>query len=275
MWAISYSVRRTVPVPWEIPSPHRISIDGLSVGFLMTIRTPEAPNVMDQPAAASPAQPPTPPAPATVATPAATSAARPTTFADLEALRARRGELSRQITSASERRSDAVRALRNSPDGPARAGLEGRIAVLDQRIMQLEQDISVNGQALANAPGNLIASEDAPSTLRYGPFSPGQLTAITIISIIFVWAPLAFAATRLMMRRWAHPKPAPQILESSARLERMEQAIDAVAIEIERISEGQRFVTQTLAKRDAAPALGVGQAPAEPIRVGDAQTVAR
>ena len=55
----------------------------------------------------------------------------------------------------------------------------------------------------------------------------------------------------------------------------MEQAVDAVAIEVERISEGQRFVTQILAKREAAPALGVGQAPAEPIRVNDAATVNR
>lgn len=240
----------------------------------MTIRSLEALLATDQPAAPLPAQPTAPPAPAT-ATPVTVSTPRPMTSADVEALRARRSELSRQISSASERRSEAVRQLRNSPDGAARTGLEGRIAVLDQRIMQLEQDISLNGQALANAPGNLAASEDGAPTLRYGPFSPGQLTAITIVSIVFVWAPLAFAATRLMMRRWAHPKPAPQILESTARLERMEQAIDAVAIEIERISEGQRFVTQTLSKRDAAPALGVGQAPAEPIRVGDAQQVAR
>jgi hypothetical protein len=76
-----------------------------------------------------------------------------------------------------------------------------------------------------------------------------------------------------MLRRWAHPKPAPQILESAARLERMEQAVDAVAIEIERISEGQRFVTQLMAKREQMPALDVGQATGVPIRVADAATV--
>lgn len=35
------------------------------------------------------------------------------------------------------------------------------------------------------------------------------------------------------------------------RLERMEQAIDSVAIEVERISEGQRFTTKLLAERKA------------------------
>jgi hypothetical protein len=41
----------------------------------------------------------------------------------------------------------------------------------------------------------------------------------------------------------------PQIpLEVAGRLERMEQAIEAVAIEIERISEGQRFTTKLLSE---------------------------
>lgn len=33
------------------------------------------------------------------------------------------------------------------------------------------------------------------------------------------------------------------------RLERIEQAIDAMSVEVERISEGQRFVTKLLAER--------------------------
>ena len=35
----------------------------------------------------------------------------------------------------------------------------------------------------------------------------------------------------------------------SARLERMETAIDTIAVEIERISEGQRFTTKLLSER--------------------------
>jgi hypothetical protein len=34
-----------------------------------------------------------------------------------------------------------------------------------------------------------------------------------------------------------------------ARLERMEQAIDAIAVEVERIAEGQRFTSKLLASR--------------------------
>ena len=41
------------------------------------------------------------------------------------------------------------------------------------------------------------------------------------------------------------------------RLTRIEQAVDAIAVEVERMGEGQRFVTKLLAERDA-PALSAG-----------------
>jgi hypothetical protein len=46
-----------------------------------------------------------------------------------------------------------------------------------------------------------------------------------------------------------------------ARLSEMQQSLDAVAIEVERISEGQRFATKLLAERDgtAAPEMTVGR----------------
>jgi hypothetical protein len=36
--------------------------------------------------------------------------------------------------------------------------------------------------------------------------------------------------------------------EVTARLERIEQAVDAIAVEVERISEGQRFTTKLLSE---------------------------
>ena len=53
----------------------------------------------------------------------------------------------------------------------------------------------------------------------------------------------------------------------------MEQAVDSIAIEIERISEGQRFVTQIMSKRSDQAALNVGDAPAEPIKVAQPEQV--
>ena len=49
--------------------------------------------------------------------------------------------------------------------------------------------------------------------------------------------------------------------EVTSRLERMEQAIEAVAIEIERISEGQRFTTKLLSEGRNAGAAAIPPAP--------------
>jgi hypothetical protein len=54
---------------------------------------------------------------------------------------------------------------------------------------------------------------------------------------------------RALARRWerqASLRPPPA---SDERLERIEQAIEAMAVEVERISEGQRFVTRILSER--------------------------
>ncbi len=49
-------------------------------------------------------------------------------------------------------------------------------------------------------------------------------------------------------------EPAANTALTDQRLARMEQALDALAIEVERISEGQRFVTKLLAEREKSPA---------------------
>jgi len=48
--------------------------------------------------------------------------------------------------------------------------------------------------------------------------------------------------------------------DTGLRLERIEQAIEAMAVEVERISEGQRFVTKLLAERAKVPP-GIGAGP--------------
>jgi hypothetical protein len=203
----------------------------------------------------TPAPPPAPPAPGT---PVAVSVgdqvigleSRPTTRAEYNALRERRSSLSNQLESVQERRDELVSELRKSPEGVARKGVEDRIRQLDERIMRLEQDIEANSRAIANAPLSLSASAGREPSLPPGTLSSGQITAISIVGTLAVGMPLAIAAGRTLMRRASTPKPSPQLLEGAARLERMEQSIDAMAVEIERISEGQRFVTQLMAGKE-------------------------
>ena len=76
------------------------------------------------------------------------------------------------------------------------------------------------------------------------------ILAISIVPISVIGWPLA----RAYARRVELDATRPQVpSEVAARLERMEQAIDSIALEVERISEGQRFTTKLLSERTAAP----------------------
>lgn len=74
---------------------------------------------------------------------------------------------------------------------------------------------------------------------------------IPIVGIIstFVLFPLAIGVSRWIWKRASEPPQRMLTNDTARRLERMQQSIDAMAIEIERISEGQRFVTKVLAER--------------------------
>ncbi len=84
---------------------------------------------------------------------------------------------------------------------------------------------------------------------------PDAIAALGAVFMIFVLAPIAFAAARMMWKRTNRPIPPPALADdASRRLERLEQGMDAIAIEIERVSEGQRFVTRLLSEAHATPA---------------------
>jgi hypothetical protein len=61
--------------------------------------------------------------------------------------------------------------------------------------------------------------------------------------------------------KWlSRPRNAGTSQEQDARLRRIEQAIETIAIEVERIGEGQRFTTKLLAERGRADQ-EIGQPP--------------
>jgi hypothetical protein len=95
------------------------------------------------------------------------------------------------------------------------------------------------------------------------PEIPPQVVDISIaffitIATIFIGTPLARAFARRMDRRAVAPAGAsPDVV---TRLDRIEQAVDAIAVEVERISEGQRFVTKMMADPRALPSADAGAA---------------
>ncbi|MGI8400264.1 MAG: hypothetical protein ACR2NS_01495 [Gemmatimonadaceae bacterium] len=90
-----------------------------------------------------------------------------------------------------------------------------------------------------------------------GPEVAVPLGAFATAIICAIGIPLARAYSRRMDADSRNPRIPSEV---TSRLERIEQAVDAVALEVERISEGQRFTTKLLSEgkgsepRQSAPA---------------------
>ena len=172
----------------------------------------------------------------------------PLTASDVQALRIRLNDLKDQLQDAAERRHNIANQLR-SADPSARPGIEMRMGELDARILRIEKDISGTTQAITNAPRSALVA-----AARTG--VPGDVVdrldhnIVPIVSIvsIFVLAPFSIALARMIWRRGSLAAARPVAMDQATqqRLEQLQQSVDSIAIEVERISEGQRFVTKLL-----------------------------
>ena len=230
-------------------------------------RMPQA-TITPPPPARAPVAPAAPAGQAVPAVPGVTIVT-PAAFTqqDIAALRARGSELSDQLTSAAGRRRVTRDALR-SATGADKVGLEQRLGVLDARIARLEMDIDENGKQLASLPAARVATvgqsfgSSNPNVNRF----VGNMIPIAIVFTLFVLAPIALSISRIFWKRGSLPRQVAQSPENAQRLERMEQAIDSIAIEMERVSEGQRFVTRLLSESRPGAAIEA-QRGAQPLSV--------
>ena len=229
----------------------------------------------------APATPIAPQAPLPGVTPAPLGPTQwhiPRTPAEQAILQAQREALSGQIINVRDRRNSIARAYERA-SGANRAGLEQQLRVLDDRILQLEGDLAESGRALYQS--NVVSTSTGFVPRQGFNLNSGQITGISIVLILFVLGPLAASLGRLMWRRSAKPAMPPGWYDAAQRLERLEQAVDTIAVEVERVSEGQRFMTKIMTQNAAAatnangaaagvngaqplPALGPG-APPDPI----------
>lgn len=87
------------------------------------------------------------------------------------------------------------------------------------------------------------------------------LAAFAMVIILSLGIPLVRAISRKVELEGASKVPA----ELMKRLERMEHAIDSIAVEVERISEGQRFTTKLLSdvRQGDARAIPSARSPGE------------
>lgn len=219
---------------------------------------------------------PAPPAPPALPAPGTELIVRPggppTAAQMLEAARAQRRELLNQLERAEERREDLQEQLTQTSSGETvtRAGLEARIKDTDARIASLDAEIATAESRVATAaavPGATYEPPRPPPPPRTGP--PEEAFVLGGMFIVLVMLPMAIAHARRIWRR-----PAATSTEMPAeltdRLNRLEQAVDAVAVELERVGEGQRYVTKVFTEQVGQRALGAGAAEPLEVRARDA-----
>jgi hypothetical protein len=178
-----------------------------------------------------------------------------------EALREQREELRNQMRRLEEQRENITNEMQGE-NVPAAAmkGLEARLASVDARIAAVESQLAEADGAVARAaavPG--AVQPPPPPPPQSGP--PDEFWVISTIFIFVVLMPIAIAYARRIWKRTVGAVSAiPQ--EVYERFNRLDQAIDSVAIEVERVGEGQRFLTRMYADQR-----GLGAGPAERVDV--------
>lgn len=175
---------------------------------------------------------------------------------------AQRRELRDQLENLQSARHDLSEQLQDPMvTGADRAGLEAHIAQLDARISAANVQIAAADAEVAKAaavPGAVVREQPIIHT---GP--PEAVFVLGAIFMFVVLLPLSIGYARRLWRRGAVAVSAlPQ--ELMDRLTRLDHAVDSIAVEVERIGEGQRFVTRVLGERAMEP-VGLPHRASEPV----------
>jgi len=133
-----------------------------------------------------------------------------------------------------------------------KAGLEKRLTTLDGRIEAMDKQIAAaDAQVAATAavPGAVV---EPPPIERHGP--PEEVFVLGGIFMFVAIMPISIAYARRIWRRSAAAVAAiPQDIID--RFTQIDQAVESIAVEVERIGEGQRFITRVLSDQGKRPAL--------------------
>ena len=202
-------------------------------------------------------QPPGPPATPNAPFLAAGARTAPSASAIYEGFRAQRRELSNQLEDLESTRREISNQLQQLPAGPEKTALETRMTDVSSRIAAVDGMLAANAAQLSQAAAIPGAVVEPPRFVRRGPTEEAYVLG-GIFMFVFL-LPLSIAFARRIWRRSATVVTSfPR--EITERLSRMEQAVEATAVEVERIGEGQRFLTRLFTEGEGARAIGAGAA---------------
>jgi len=192
-----------------------------------------------------------------VLTPIAITQSAPSASSIYEGFKAQRQELRNQLNDLEGTRSAIAGQLEDMPaSSPERKPLETRLTDIDSRITSVDQRLAANAMDISKAAAIPGAVVELPPPIQQGP--PEEAYVLGGLFMILVFFPLSVAWARRIWRRSSAVAPFPR--ETGDRLLRMEHALEATAEEVERIGEGQRFLTRLFTEGEGARAIGTGAA---------------
>lgn len=205
----------------------------------------------------------------------------------LEQLDARRSELRNQLVSLTVRRDLLTQQLRNA-DQPGQAQLQAQLKDIGERTNRVNAELNAIDDAadkvlrsgpvvappLPGAPQEvpMIAGPDVAPNITVMPGGDPGMERLLRKSMALDGA--GFALLLLAVFLWGRrPRRSPKLaVEDSTRIDQLQRAVDVIAVEVERISESQRYLTKVLSENRA---LGAGAADELPLKSRDAERVER
>ena len=198
----------------------------------------------------------------------------PTTRAELDGLVAKRSELENQLENLTDRRQELFQQRQRMGREEGR-GHDNRMALIDEQTTRIEQEIlSLNGaiaEGMTKVPftAGQVATTAQPSRELVREVRNGAEDAVMGAMFGSAAGLLAMYVVWRGIRRWIwKKKPVPAntttaVPDHSPRLEQLQQSMDVIALEVERISEAQRYLAKVVTER--VNAIGAGEA--QPVSV--------
>ena len=194
--------------------------------------------------------------------------------AEFMAKTAQRGELRDQLRELGRRRNQILEQSYVAKDAGSKAELLTRIKEIDLRTARIDAQLQTLDDEIANLTGK-VSAEDALANLPsvpavapvpkviqipqfdFGSGFPGRSRDIEkmmiggLVTEAVVFVLVGVLMWRVGVRRLKE-HITQQLAGNAQRMEQVQQSLDVIGVEVERISEGQRYVAKVL-KEGAQP----------------------
>ena len=215
----------------------------------------------------------------------------PSNRAELDALALLRSELRSQVGTTTQLRQELTNQIAqaaavndNASIGKLQArirSLEVRGTSLEQRLLQIDDAISaaIARGIATGGPEAVPGVPTVPPATAFPPIfeNPNAKFSEEVLASVVLGMTLLFTFVGMLIHRRAWRRAKKEFATAvggPGELQQLQQAVDVIAVEVERIAEGQRYVSKLLNERFESPSLPDGRERV-PVALKDADAPAR